>query len=420
MRREQYHAPHHVTTYEAFVHPAWVPELTADTDRPLVAGAVYNGTHTTPYALPEEKTESTRKSASSLGSNGFNEVRIEDAAGEEEVFIHSQKDEDLLTENDKDQRVRGYEDLLVKKDRKRMVEGDQELRVEMDDVGVVEGNQTLLVQKNRDTTTKGSHNESVEGNQAMTVGKHITSFVSQGAMENVALAKATTIGGAYSVNVALAYNEATGGARAVEIGAAHSELVVGSRQETVSKNKQTKVGTMFISHVKKGVQQTTAKDVTEKVGARTGFGVVEAAAWLADKFELKADTFNLLVNDKLILQVEKSGNTKFFANKLTLDGSDIKFKGSKVQMLAAGSLKDKSIKVDKAEAIADLTPKPMEFSVKDDQGMAMANQAFEATLPDGSVVKGMTDGSGVAKLENVPPGQCQIMLTGVDSDLGNA
>jgi len=89
-------------------------------------------------------------------------------------------------------------------------------------------------------------------------------------------------------------------------------------------------------------------------------------------------------------------------------------------MLAAGSLKDKSIKVDKAEAIADLTPKPMEFSVKDDQGMAMANQAFEATLPDGSVVKGMTDGSGVAKLENVPPGQCQIMLTGVDSDLGNA
>jgi len=225
VRREQYHAPHHVTTYEAFVHPAWVPELTADTDRPLVAGAVYNGTHTTPYALPEEKTESTRKSASSLGSNGFNEVRIEDAAGEEEVFIHSQKDEDLLTENDKDQRVRGYEDLLVKKDRKRMVEGDQELRVEMDDVGVVEGNQTLLVQKNRDTTTKGSHDESVEGNQAMTVGKHLTSFVSQGAMENVALAKATTIGGAYSVNVALAYNEATGGARAVEIGAAHSELV---------------------------------------------------------------------------------------------------------------------------------------------------------------------------------------------------
>ena len=73
--------------------------LEGDPDRPLVAGAVYNGTNTTPYALPDEKTKSTRKSASSLGSNGFNEVRVEDSAGEEEVFTHSQKDEDLLTEN---------------------------------------------------------------------------------------------------------------------------------------------------------------------------------------------------------------------------------------------------------------------------------------------------------------------------------
>jgi type VI secretion system secreted protein VgrG len=60
--------------------------LEGDPDRPLVAGAVYNGTNTVPYGLPGEKTKSTRKSASSLGSGGFNEVRIEDAAGEEEVF----------------------------------------------------------------------------------------------------------------------------------------------------------------------------------------------------------------------------------------------------------------------------------------------------------------------------------------------
>ncbi|NMO23711.1 type VI secretion system tip protein TssI/VgrG, partial [Pyxidicoccus fallax] len=75
--------------------------LEGDPDRPLVAGAVYNGANAVPYPLPDEKTKSTRKSASSLGSNGFNEVRIEDATGEEEVFTHAQKDEDLLTENDK-------------------------------------------------------------------------------------------------------------------------------------------------------------------------------------------------------------------------------------------------------------------------------------------------------------------------------
>jgi type VI secretion system secreted protein VgrG len=248
------------------------------------------------------------------------------------------------------------------------------------------------------------------------VSKNITSFVSQGAMENVTLAKATTIGGAYSVNVALALNEATGGARAVQIGAAHSELVVGSRQETVDKDKLTKVGTMFSSHVKKGVQQTTAKDVTEKVGANTGIGVVEATAWLAGKFELKAEKFNLVVNDKLILQVEKSGNTKLFANKLTLDGSDIKFKGSKVQMLGAGSLQSMSKKVQDLENLQEQNPEPnvMKFNLKDESGKTLANQSFEIKLPDGTVKKGKTDGSGNARVEDVPAGQHEISFPGLD------
>ncbi|WP_420821758.1 bacteriophage T4 gp5 trimerisation domain-containing protein, partial [Pyxidicoccus trucidator] len=373
--------------------------LEGDPDRPLVAGAVYNGTNTVPYALPDEKTKSTRKSASSLGSNGFNEVRIEDSAGEEEVFTHAQKDEDLLTENDKDQLVRAYEDLLVKKDRKRTVEGNQELRVEMDDVGVVEGNQTLLVQKNRDTTTKGSHDEAVEGNQSMTVSKNITSFISQGAMENVTLAKATTIGGAYSVNVALALNEATGGARGLEIGALHSEWVGMSRQETVAKDKQAKVNGDWQADVGAGVSITIGKDLKEDVGSKTHLGVKEGAAWLANKFELKADALSLVVNDQLILRVEKSGKVQLNAKKLTLDGSDIKFKGAKVQKLAAGSVPGKSIKVEEAAKLSEVDPiyssgASLSLAVED-SGAPLAFCPYEIVSKDGEVLaRGLTDKDG--------------------------
>jgi type VI secretion system secreted protein VgrG len=394
--------------------------LEGDPDRPLVAGAVYNGTNTVPYALPDEKTKSTRKSASSLGSNGFNEVRIEDSTGEEEVFTHAQKDEDLLTENDKAQEVRGFEDLLVKKDRKRTVEGHQELRVVMDDVGVVEGNQTLLVQKNRDTTTSGSHDESVEGNQAMTVGKNITASVALGAMENVGAAKAVTIGGSYLVNVALVMNEATGGVRSLEVGAAHTEFVVGSRQETVSKDKTVKVGGDFKTEVKGLLTETVGKDVKVDVGANLELTVKDATSELAKEFQLKADTFSLVVNGKLILSMKKSGDVQLFAKTLTLDGSDIKVKGGKVKLEAAGSLKDKSVKNKDIDALTDAElKKSVAASVKFPNGMSLEGQAFEVKLADGSKKSGKM-GGGMGSVAEAKPGAAEMSLPDLVKDLDSA
>ena len=384
--------------------------LEGDPDRPLVAGAVYNGTNAVPYPLPDEKTKSTRKSASSLGSDGFNEVRIEDAAGKEEVFTHAQKDEDLLTENDKDQQVRGFEALLVKKDRKRTVEGNQELRVGGDDVGVVEGNQTLRVQKNRDTRTKGSHDEAVEGNQGMTVAKNVTVLVTQGAMENVAAAKATTIGGAYSVNVALAYNEATGGVRMVQIAGAHTEHVLGSRQETVAKDKKVKVGDGWDVRTKGQLTLTVGKDWTENVGKKSSLWVKEPMNGLAQKFELKADTFSLLVGGNLILKMEKSGKVTFALKTLTVDGKDVKIKGGKVKMEAAGALKSDSREAEELEHFKDPEPLKVEFTLADTDGKPIKDQPFELHMPDGTIKKGRVDGSGKGVVEKVPPGDYRVVF----------
>jgi type VI secretion system secreted protein VgrG len=314
-----------------------------DPDRPLITGAVYNGQNPTPYPLPDEKTRSTLRSSSSPNSEGFNELRFEDAAGQEQVFHHAQKDEDLHTLNDKTQEVRANETLFVKKDRQRTIEGHQKLTVLLEDTGLVEGSQTLAVSGNRTSGIRGSHDEEVEGNQAVTVSRTSTLSVVQAAVTNVGAAAALTVGAAYSINVALAKNEAVGGLKSVQVGGASSEYVAGSRQENVAGDRSTQVGSDFESQIKGSVSLAAGKDQKGDVGAKAHTQVGKSAASMAKSFQLKADKFSLIVGGNLIVSMEKGGAVKWFAKSLTIDGSNIKAKGSKVKMLGAGSLSGKSV-----------------------------------------------------------------------------
>ena len=71
--------------------------LEGNPDRPIITGRVYHGHNMPPYALPEHKTKSTIKTLSSKGGDGFNEIRFEDKKGDEELFLHAEKDLDQRT-----------------------------------------------------------------------------------------------------------------------------------------------------------------------------------------------------------------------------------------------------------------------------------------------------------------------------------
>jgi type VI secretion system secreted protein VgrG len=384
--------------------------LEGNPDRPLIAGAVYNGENPTPYGLPADKTKSTLKSASSLGSNGFNEFRIEDAAGREELFVHAQKDEELMTENNKKQEVRRYEDLLVKKDSTITVEGNQTLRVVLDDASLIEGNQSLQVKGNRDTRTLGSHDESIEGNQSITVSKNQTCSVTLAVSETVGAARALTIGACSLVNVALAMTESVGGDKSLQVGAALSEYVVGSRQEMVEKDGAVKVGGDYQTELKGQLTETIGKDQKYDVGKNQELKIKEATAVLAKSFELEADKFSLVVNGKLILSLQKSGNkVQLIPNKLTVDGSNIKIKGGKVKMEPAGSMKSKSVKLQDIKALQEAQiKKSVHVEMELPDVSAMAGQKFEMTLPDGSTKSGAVDGAGAASVAESKPGQATL------------
>ena len=66
--------------------------LEGDPDQPIITGRVYNAEQMPPYPLPDEQTKSTIISNSSKGGGGFNELRFEDMAGGEEIYLHGEKD----------------------------------------------------------------------------------------------------------------------------------------------------------------------------------------------------------------------------------------------------------------------------------------------------------------------------------------
>ena len=79
--------------------------LEGDPDQPLVTGCLFHREHPVPYELPGHKTRSVFKSLSSPGGGGYNELRIEDRKGQEQIFVHAQRDWDENIKHDQKIRV---------------------------------------------------------------------------------------------------------------------------------------------------------------------------------------------------------------------------------------------------------------------------------------------------------------------------
>jgi len=68
--------------------------LEGDPDQPVVTGCLYHGEHPTPYPLPAQQACTVLKTRSSPGGGGFNELRVDDTAGQEQVFLQAQRNWD--------------------------------------------------------------------------------------------------------------------------------------------------------------------------------------------------------------------------------------------------------------------------------------------------------------------------------------
>jgi type VI secretion system secreted protein VgrG len=132
-------------------------------DRPVVTGSVYHGTNRPPYPLPEEKTKSTIKSNSSRGGEGYNEIRLDDKKGEEQIYFHAEKDQHRRVKNDAKEWVGHDRHLIIQNDQIELVEGDKHQQVTGDHNIKIDG--TLSIEADADTQHKTGANHAHEASQ---------------------------------------------------------------------------------------------------------------------------------------------------------------------------------------------------------------------------------------------------------------
>lgn len=122
--------------------------LEGDPDRPIITGRVYNAEQTVPYDLPANATQSGMKSRSSKGGSpaNFNEIRMEDKKGAEQLYIHAERNQDIVVEvneshsvgNNRNKSIGHDEYVTIGNKRTRIVQHVDELTVgekKLDSIG---------------------------------------------------------------------------------------------------------------------------------------------------------------------------------------------------------------------------------------------------------------------------------------------
>lgn len=151
-----------------------VSYLDGDPDRPFVAGSMYNGEQATPVELPSKQMQSVIRSRPTKTGDGTsksaeiedgrihgNEIRFDDKKGDEELYLHAERDLKIDIEDDLETTLyKGSEEHLIKK-------GDRTIEV-------TTGNESHTVGGTRDVSVTGDETHESSAEFSHTVGKNYT------------------------------------------------------------------------------------------------------------------------------------------------------------------------------------------------------------------------------------------------------
>ena len=155
-------------------------------DAPILFNRFYDAEHVPPYGLPEAMTRTVYKTATTPGGGSFNEIRFEDMAGAQEMFLDASRDMQMLVQDDKSEtvmhdaaKVVGHDSHLdVGQNVKELVSGSQSVTIganESEDVGAgrektVGGDETVRIGGSRKLETGAASTLEVTGGRKLSVG----------------------------------------------------------------------------------------------------------------------------------------------------------------------------------------------------------------------------------------------------------
>lgn len=266
--------------------------LNGDPDLPMITGRVYNAVNMPPWALPDNASQSGILTRSTKGGSEAtaNALRFEDKKGEEEVWVHAEKNQRIEVEND--------ESHWVGNDRSKTVDRDEEVQIGRDRTENVTRNETITIGKNR----------------VKSVGIHETDVI--GANWNIAVGalKAEVVGAACTQEVGTYKQCAV---------AEHFDTSVGAEKTTsVGTNNALSVGEDQSIRVGKNHTMIVGEEHSLAVGKSSGISVEENVSVSAGKEMLfdAGELFQITCGESSLV-MDKKGN-------ITLKGKDITFESS--------------------------------------------------------------------------------------------
>ncbi|MDR0183452.1 type VI secretion system Vgr family protein [Lysobacter arvi] len=173
-------------------HEVIVDFLEGDCDQPIVTGRAYHAANRPPYELPRHKTRTTFKTQTHKG-DGYNELRFEDEAGQEEIFVHAQKDQNIVVEHD--------ETTKVGHDRSEDVGNDETISIGHDREETVGNDETLSIGQDRHETLGRDHVIDIGRSRKLTVAKDLIEDIGNVRIEKTATDRRAETGGHYEHKV---------------------------------------------------------------------------------------------------------------------------------------------------------------------------------------------------------------------------
>ncbi|MGY3958126.1 type VI secretion system tip protein TssI/VgrG, partial [Aeromonas popoffii] len=125
-------------------HEVIVSFLEGDPDQPIVTGRTFHATNRPPYELPANKTRTVLRTETHQGE-GFNELRFEDQSGQEEIYIHGQKDLNVLIENDAAWHIKHDQHTDIDNERVTRIKANDHLTVEGEKRDQIKADYSLTV-----------------------------------------------------------------------------------------------------------------------------------------------------------------------------------------------------------------------------------------------------------------------------------
>jgi type VI secretion system secreted protein VgrG len=263
--------------------------LEGDPDQPIVVGSVYNPDQMPKYELPKHKTRTYFRSNSSPGGVGYNAIRVEDKAGEEQIYTHAQKDYDLRVRNDYKERIgndrHSRTGFYLANDHKGDTSGETKKGSSYEEIAVDEhrkvhrhfeehigGDYKLLVggidgEGNVDIHIKKTKSELIDDTSDLVVKKAVQETFEETYDQTIGQAVVQTFGGTWDHRVGQSVTQTYGGTLDLTVGAQKVETIGAGYDLSVGADFSQQVGGSYSLNLGTNLDLQTGANAAIKAGA---------------------------------------------------------------------------------------------------------------------------------------------------------